>query len=168
MTVLLGGSRPCKDPKNVKDDDFFFHGFGSVDTIPGLNTLGIRVTPLTLGPGDLNPPHYHPRAAELVYVVKGSVEAGFVTSGPEFRLFKKILKEGDVFVVPFGLVHFQTNIGKDNSTAELLVFFNSDKPGVVTMSSVLFGSVPLLPVDLLAKSLQVDESVIKEFQNAAN
>lgn len=169
--MLLGGPWPCKDPKKVEDDDFFNGGpipVAAVVTLPGLNTLGLQLTLLTFGPSDINSPHFHPRAVELVYVLQGSLEAGFVTSGPEHRLFSKILKKGDVFVVPFGLIHFQLNVGKGNATAEALVFFNSNSPGVTFMDTVMFSTEPELPVDLLAKSLQVDETIIQQLKAAAN
>lgn len=109
-----------------------------------------------------NPPHTHPRSIELVLVLEGTIEAGFVSSGPEYRLFSKILKKGDVFAIPFGLIHFQHNIG--DVEADTLIFFNNDNPGSMRMPDAMFSSDPQLPVDFLAKSLQVDEDIIKQLQ----
>ena len=115
---------PCKDPKTVKDSDFLFQGlrnpgpptnmFGSlitsanVEKFPGVNTLGISMNRVDLAPGGVNPPHVHPRATELVYVVEGTIIAGFITTNN--TLFSHEL-EKDVFVFPRGLIHFQQNVG---------------------------------------------------------
>ncbi|PIA30203.1 hypothetical protein AQUCO_05700128v1 [Aquilegia coerulea] len=106
----------CKDPMLAKADDFFLRGLnvpgntsnqvGSMVTpanvvqIPGLNTLGISLVRIDYAPYGLNAPHTHPRATEILQVVKGSLYVGFVTSNPENRLITKVLYEGDGFVFP--------------------------------------------------------------------
>ncbi|KAJ6744261.1 GERMIN-LIKE PROTEIN SUBFAMILY 3 MEMBER 3 [Salix purpurea] len=124
----------CKDPKLVSEKDFFFPGLniprntsnpvGSTVTpvnvvqIPGLNTLGISLVRIDYAPyGGLNPPHTHPRATEVLFVMEGTLYVGFVTSNPENRLITKVLNPGDVFVFPVGLIHFQFNVGKANAVA---------------------------------------------------
>ncbi|XP_048225879.1 germin-like protein subfamily 1 member 16 [Ricinus communis] len=119
----------CKNPDNVTADDFFYSGLNvrsntsnqlgvnvtivTADVMPELNTNGITLARIDYAAnGGLNPPHTHPRAAEILMVLDGTVYAGFVTSNPDHRLFNKILKPGDVFVFPFGMVHFQLNLGK--------------------------------------------------------
>ncbi|KAJ6359542.1 hypothetical protein OIU77_003700, partial [Salix suchowensis] len=73
----------CRE--NITADDFFFAGlakpgltnntFGSLVTaanvqkIPGLNTLGVSMARIDYAPGGLNPPHTHPRATEMVFVL---------------------------------------------------------------------------------------------------
>lgn len=99
----------CKDPKLVKAEDFFFSGlhiagntsnpFGNVGTkttIPGLNTLGITMTRGDFAPFGLTSPHIHPRATEMVLLLEGCLEVGFITSNPENRLITKLLEIGDV------------------------------------------------------------------------
>ncbi|WKA02855.1 hypothetical protein VitviT2T_021007 [Vitis vinifera] len=53
-----------------------------------------------------NPPHTHPRATEIITVLKGTLYVGFVTSYTENHLISKVLNKGDVFVFPIGLIHF--------------------------------------------------------------
>ncbi|KAI3706046.1 hypothetical protein L1987_76299 [Smallanthus sonchifolius] len=57
--------------------------------------------------GSINPVRIHPRASELMFLVSGSLQVGFVDTSN--TLFKQSLGIGDVFVFPKGLVHFQYN-----------------------------------------------------------
>ncbi|CAN1220215.1 Putative germin-like protein 2-1 [Linum perenne] len=141
----------CKDPARVQADDFSFSGMhiygntgnshGSLVTpmtvtqIPGLNTLGISM---------------------------GTLEVGFVTSNPEYRLISKTLQKGDVFVFPVGLIHFQRNVGKTN--AVVIAALSSQNPGVVTVANAVFGSKPDIATDLLAKAFQVDKNIVQQLQ----
>lgn len=142
---------PCKDPTAVTADDFVFSGgraagnfsgtgFASVAAnpavFPGLNTLGMSFVRADLKVGAWNPPHVHPRAAEMVYVVRGRVYAGFVDSAN--RVFARVVEEGEVMAVPRGLLHFQMNVG--TTAATVFGCFNSENPGVQKMGSAIFGS----------------------------
>ena len=69
-------------------------------------------------PYDINPPHTHPRATEILTVLEGKLGVGFVTSNADGnRLIYRVLKKGDVFVFPIGLIHFQINIGHSKVVA---------------------------------------------------
>ncbi|CAK7355783.1 unnamed protein product [Dovyalis caffra] len=84
--------------------------------------------------------HTHPRATEIMTVLEGSLEVGFVTSNLENRLITKILQKGDVFVFPVGLVHYQRNVGNGNVVA--ISDLSSQNPGVITIANAVFGSAP--------------------------
>ncbi|KAJ9163197.1 hypothetical protein P3X46_022895 [Hevea brasiliensis] len=175
--VLVNGVA-CKDPKMVQAKDFSFSGLhllgntsnavGSkvtpvnVAQIPGLNTLGISLARIDYAPWGINPPHTHPRASEILTVVKGSLEVGFITSNPENRLIKKVLKKGDVFVFPVNLIHFQRNVGTGNAVA--IAALSSQNPGVITTANAVFGSTPSIPSDILAKAFKLDTKVIDYLQ----
>ncbi|CAN4080270.1 unnamed protein product [Withania somnifera] len=165
-TVQLNG-KVCKDPKLVKAEDFFFSGLNIAGntsndigflvtpaTIPGANTLGIIIGRADFAPNGFSPLHIHPRASEMVLVLEGRVEIGFVTSDPQNRLFMKTLEVGDVFVVPQGLVHFQRNVGQTNAVT--ITAFNSQTPGRIRVADACFRSDPKIPSDLLAKNFRVD------------
>jgi quercetin dioxygenase-like cupin family protein len=64
----------------------------SVANLSGLNTLGISLARLDFAPGSLFPPHYHLRASEMLVVMKGTLEVGFI-SLPNKRLFLKVLNQ---------------------------------------------------------------------------
>ena len=157
---------PCKDPATVTADDFFFagvdrpggaasrrYGFTALPVqIPGLNTLGASHARVDVPPGAVFPPHYHPRASETAVVLGGAVYFGFVTSYPDNRVYAKVLRKGDVFAVPQGLVHFLYNNG--TAPAALYATLSSQNPGLVLLADALFGTG--LPDDLLAKTFLTD------------
>ena len=134
----------------------------NVDTLPGLNTLGISLVRIDFAPYGENPPHTHPRGTEILVVLKGTLFVGFVTSNPENRLFTKTLNKGDVFVFPIGLIHFQLNVGKTNAVA--VSGLSSQNPGVITIADAVFGSNPPINPDVLTKAFQLDKNVVEDLQ----
>ncbi|XP_044483504.1 germin-like protein subfamily 1 member 13 isoform X2 [Mangifera indica] len=176
LHVFVNG-KFCKDPKLAKADDFSFsvknpgntnNPIGSnvtavnVQQIPGLNTLGISAARIDFAPYGENPPHIHPRATEILVVLEGTLFVGFVTSNPNNTLISKVLYEGDVFVFPIGLIHFQVNIGKTN--AVVIAGLSSQNPGVITIANAVFGSDPAINPDFLAEAFQLDVNIVKDLQ----
>ncbi|XP_010450850.1 PREDICTED: putative germin-like protein subfamily 1 member 9 [Camelina sativa] len=168
----------CKDPKLVTEEDFFRGGLNkegtpnaktgsavtpvNVNQIPGLNTLGISIVRIDYAVNGQNPPHTHPRASEILYVAHGTLLVGFVTSNPENRLISKVLNEGDVFVFPEGLVHFQANVGKYPALA--FAGLSSQNPGVITIADTVFGSNPAIDPNVLARAFQLDARTVMDLQ----
>ncbi|XP_056168591.1 germin-like protein subfamily 1 member 13 [Syzygium oleosum] len=169
----------CKDPKQATADDFVFMKFrnpgntanplGSFVTpatvleFPGLNTLGISMARIDFAPGGLNPPHIHPRGTEVLVVVEGTLLVGFVTSNQlNNTLFTKVLYQGDVFVFPIGLIHFQLNTGETPALA--FAGLSSQNPGVIIIANSIFGSKPPISADVLTKAFQVDKKVVDDLQ----
>ncbi|XP_050369747.1 putative germin-like protein 2-1 [Argentina anserina] len=169
----------CKDPNLVDANDFFYSGldipgnttnvFGSrvtsirANQIPGLNTFGISIARIDFSAWGVNPPHTHPRATEILTVLEGSLQVGFITSNPENRLITKILQAGDVFVFPEGLVHFQYNVGYTIAVAYSA--FSSQNPGTITLANTVFGARPHISSDILTKAFQVDKEAIYAIQS---
>ncbi|XP_068656279.1 germin-like protein 8-2 [Aristolochia californica] len=169
----------CKDPKLAMANDFFFTGLNrvriptnavgsnvtavNVNQIPGLNTLGISIVRIDYAPYGQNPPHTHPRATEILTVLKGCLFVGFVTSNPENRLISKVLLEGDVFVFPVGLIHFQFNVG--NTSAVATAALSSQNPGVITVANTVFGSKPKISAGILARAFQVEKKIVELIQS---
>ncbi|XP_068657363.1 germin-like protein subfamily T member 2 [Aristolochia californica] len=175
--VLVNGFT-CKPASTVTAQDFFFTGlakqantsanpFGAnvtsanVLSFPGLNTLGLSMNRVDYAPGGLNIPHSHPRATELVLVLQGRLFVGFVSTGN--LLFSKVVRPGEIFVIPKGLVHFQYNVGKGKALA--ITVFNSQQPGAVLLSPTLFGSKPTIPGEILAKAFQIDEQLVNDIKS---
>ncbi|KAI3755594.1 hypothetical protein L1987_55398 [Smallanthus sonchifolius] len=172
-SVFVNGMA-CKNPMQTQANDFYFSGlhlrgntsnpFGlmvqpvTVAQLPGLNTLGISMVRIDYAPWGINPPHTHPRATEIITVLEGTLEVGFVTSTPEYRLITKVLYKGDVFVFPVGLVHFQQNVGNKNAVA--IGALSSQNPGAIMIGNVVFGSNPPISSEILAKGFQVDKKVV--------
>ncbi|XP_061339694.1 putative germin-like protein 2-1 isoform X1 [Gastrolobium bilobum] len=169
----------CKDPKLVEANDFFFSGIDIVGNtsntvgtkvtpvfatqLPGLNTLGVAIARIDFAPWGVNPPHAHPRGSEILTVLDGTLEVGFITSNPENRHIRKVLQKGDVFVFPIGLIHYQRNVGYGNAVA--LVAFGSQNPGVITIANAVFGSTPEISSDVLVKAFQLDSNTVNYLQS---
>ncbi|CAK9136589.1 unnamed protein product [Ilex paraguariensis] len=177
-SVVFVNGKFCQDPKMATANDFFFPGLNvpgntsnklgfmvtqvTVNQIGGLNTLGISLARLDFAPYGLNPPHTHPRGTEILTVMEGSLFVGFVTSNPDNRLISKVLCQGDVFVFPIGLIHFQQNVG--NTPAVAISGLSSQNPGVITIANAVFGSKPPISVDVLTKAFQVDNNTVSYLQ----
>jgi quercetin dioxygenase-like cupin family protein len=127
-----------------------------VSAFPGLNTLGLSIARIDLAPGGLNPPHSHPRGSELVLVLKGEVMVGFTSSAN--RLYSKVVKENELFVVPRGLQHFQLNVGAGD--AVFVAMFDSQSPGLLVPTFSLFATKPAMPMEVLTKTFLVGEDEV--------
>ncbi|XP_019161427.1 PREDICTED: germin-like protein subfamily 1 member 17 [Ipomoea nil] len=183
--VFVNGN-VCKNPKLVEANDFYkAAGFNTptggvnlssvglvaklldVNQFPGLNTMGLSIARIDFAPNGLIPLHTHPRGSEVVFVLKGTVYVGFVTSNPlngqKNKLFAKILNPGDAFIFPVGLVHFLYNIGHTN--AVVFAAFNSQNPGYVSLANSAFGSAPPISQDVLTKALRLDKKTINYLQS---
>lgn len=165
----------CKE--NISAEDFFFAGlakpgltnntFGSLVTaanvqkIPGLNTLGVSMSRIDYAPGGLNPPHTHPRATEMVFVLEGQLDVGFITTANV--LISKTIKVGETFVFPKGLVHFQKNNGR--VSAAVIAAFNSQLPGTQSIAATLFAAQPPVPDHVLTKAFQVGTKEVRKIKS---
>ncbi|GAU23896.1 hypothetical protein TSUD_35660 [Trifolium subterraneum] len=164
----------CKPESNITEADFFFDGLANpkvinntlgslvtaanVEKISGLNTLGVSLSRIDYKPKGLNPPHTHPRATEIVFVLEGELDVGFITTSN--KLIAKSIKKGEIFVFPKGLVHYQKNNG--DKDASVISAFNSQLPGTLSIASALFGSTPTVPDDVLAQAFQIDTKLVDE------
>ncbi|KAI3915760.1 hypothetical protein MKW92_033189 [Papaver armeniacum] len=167
----------CKPASMVTSNDFFYSAlmnetstanlfgfgftFGDVTTFPGLNTQGLSVNRLDLAVGGIIPLHSHPRASEANFIVKGEVIFGFITT--DNVVYSKLMKAGELNIIPRGLVHFAKNVGQEK--AFILAILNSQLPGFSTIPLNLFASSPDIPNDILGKNFQVDESVIASIKS---
>lgn len=166
---------PCK--ATVTEDDFYFKGlanpgstnntYGSIVTganvekVPGLNTLGVSLSRIDYAPGGLNPPHTHPRATEIVFVLQGTLDVGFITTAN--KLIAKNISAGDVFAFPRGLVHFQKNNG--DAPAAVISAFNSQLPGTQALAMTLFAATPEVPNNVLTKAFQVGSKEVEKIKS---
>ncbi|WCJ26816.1 RmlC-like cupins superfamily protein [Euphorbia peplus] len=166
---------PCKE--NITAEDFYFSGIAkpgltnntlgslvtgaNVQRIPGLNTLGVSMSRIDYAPGGLNPPHTHPRATEMVFVLEGTLDVGFITTANV--LISKSISKGDTFVFPKGLVHFQKNNGK--YPAAVIAAFNSQLPGTQSIALTLFAASPPVPDNVLTKAFQVGTKEVEKIKS---
>nr|XP_033513062.1 germin-like protein 9-3 isoform X2 [Nicotiana tomentosiformis] len=73
---------------------------GNFFTFTGLAVLQFSGT-------GVNPPHTHPRAAELLFMVQRNLQVGLRDSTN--KVYTRTLQFGDLFLFPKGLVHYQYN-----------------------------------------------------------
>ena len=167
----------CKDAANISASDFFFDGLakegvpnnlmGSVVTaanvqkISGLNTLGVSLSRVDIAPGGLNPPHTHPRATEMVFVLDGVLDVSFITTSN--MLVSKTVKKGVVFVFPRGLTHFLKN--NSDKPAAVLATFNSQLPGTQVIAQTLFAATPAVPDNVLTRAFQISTEEVDKIKS---
>ncbi|XP_055814879.1 nectarin-1-like [Solanum dulcamara] len=141
--------------------------FGSLVTganvlnIPGLNTLGVSLARIDYAPGGINPPHLHPRATEMIYVLQGQLDVGFITTANV--LVAKRIVQGEVFAFPRGLVHFQKNNG--HMPAAVIAGFNSQLAGTQSIATTLFAASPSVPDDVLAQAFQIGTMQVRQIKS---
>uniref|UniRef100_A0A2P2J0U3 Germin-like protein n=1 Tax=Rhizophora mucronata TaxID=61149 RepID=A0A2P2J0U3_RHIMU len=168
---------PCKAEANISEADFYFAGIAKpgrinstvgslvtlahVEKIPGLNTLGVSLARIDFAPEGLNPPHTHPRATEIIFVLEGELDVGFITTANKF--VSKHIQKGEIFVFPRGLVHFQKN--NADKAASVLSAFNSQLPGTQSIAMTLFTATPAVPDNVLTKAFQVGSKEVGKIKS---
>ncbi|XP_007038193.2 PREDICTED: germin-like protein subfamily 3 member 4 [Theobroma cacao] len=177
QTTFVNGF-PCKNPSSIIAPDFktsdinhtgdtdnFLHSSVNILTaadFPGLNTLGLSIARTDLDLDGMVMPHSHPRASELFFLRKGIVLAGFLDSNN--TLFQSLIKGGDVFLFPRGLLHFCLNAGYEPATAFSVL--NSQNSGVVSIAGALFETNSELIDKITRKLISVPVSELKHIRNA--
>ena len=105
-----------------------------------------------LGPCGINLPHTHPRATEINYSVDGDFIVGFYQeNGGEFIMNE--IHKNQVAVFPKGAIHFEQNLNCVPAT--FVAAFNSEDPGVLTISDGLFGALPATVVGATLGGLNI-------------
>jgi len=131
----------------------------SVQQLPGLNTMGVSHARLDFAIGGVVPLHTHPRASEILFVVKGSIYTGFISD--DDQLFASVLEVGDFTVFPRASQHFQLNVG--NETAITFNTLNSQSPGFLFTANQIF--VPNITSAVIERSFGVNAKTVKELKS---
>ncbi|XP_050226131.1 germin-like protein subfamily 3 member 4 [Mercurialis annua] len=177
QNIFINGL-PCKNPGSITASDFkssILSHPGDTDNFlssaitmatavdfPGLNTLSLSIARTDLEIDGIVLPHSHPRATEMFFVGSGVVIAGFLDTNNQ--LFQSVLKEGDVFVAPRGLLHFCLNAGND--AAVVYSVLSSQNPGVVNVAGAVFETEPDATNKLAKRIKSVSASAINGVNNA--
>ncbi|KAJ4836854.1 hypothetical protein Tsubulata_030732 [Turnera subulata] len=133
----------------------------SMAEFPALNGQSVSYAVLQYPAGSTNPPHIHPRASELLFLVEGSLEVGFVDTTN--KLFTQTLQVGDMFIFPKGLVHYQFN-NATSTPAFAISAFGSASAGTVSIPVTLFGT--RIDSVILAKAFKTDVATIERLRAA--
>ncbi|KAL5583136.1 hypothetical protein UlMin_015578 [Ulmus minor] len=128
----------------------------SLAEFPALNGQSVSYAVLQFPAMTTNPPHTHPRSAELLFLLDGSLQVGFVDTTN--TLFTQTLQTGDLFVFPKGLVHFQYNADAKNPALAISAF-GSANAGTVSLPNTLFATG--IDDNVLAISLKTDVATIQ-------
>ncbi|KAI5679132.1 hypothetical protein M9H77_10082 [Catharanthus roseus] len=147
-------------PGNTQNQFGFNATLTNLVNLPGLNTLGLAMARVDIGPDGLVPPHSHPRASELTILLKGSLRVGFIDTSN--RLFIAEIKSGDCFVFPKGLIHYLYNTDKDN-TAVVIAGLSSQNPGV-QMPSATAATIATKPELLIEVSKKIFWTNVEEIR----
>ena len=131
----------------------------SMAEFPALNGQSVGYAVLQYPAGTTNPPHIHPRSAELLLLADGSLEVGFVDGTN--KLYTQTLQTGDIFVFPKGLVHFQYN-ADPKQPAIALSAFGSANAGTSSLPKALFATD--IDDDILAVSFKTDVATIQKLK----
>ncbi|XP_058087905.1 germin-like protein 9-3 [Magnolia sinica] len=131
----------------------------SMVEFPALNGQSVSYAALQYPPGTANPPHTHPRSAELLLVMSGSLEVGFVDTTN--KLYTRTLYAGDMFVFPKGLVHYQFNPNNTSYSSQTLAIsaFGSANAGTVSLPATIFATG--IDDTILATSFKTDVATVQ-------
>ncbi|XP_042483220.1 putative germin-like protein 2-1 [Macadamia integrifolia] len=142
----LVNAKFCKNPKLVIAYDFFLTGFNIA-----MNTsdrLGLKITPVTVNelPG-LN----------TLGISMGRMDFGPYGLNPPHIHPSRYREPNRLEGYPICWLH---NLQPRKSSHHP----NSQNPGIITITVVVFGSKPSISDDVLAKAFQLDEKVVDNLQ----
>ncbi|MGH2617304.1 MAG: cupin domain-containing protein, partial [Thermomicrobiales bacterium] len=124
---------------------------GTVTNVRGqeLDRLdGICFLPLYVEAGGVREPHWHPNAAELIYVISGEAEIGLV--GPDDLLETFTIGPGDLAFFPMNWIHYVASIGSE--PLDSIVYLSHAAPTRIDLSDM----VGFLPRAVSAVSVGLD------------
>ncbi|CAN1156593.1 Germin-like protein 9-3 [Linum perenne] len=135
----------------------------SMAEFPALNGEGVSYSILQLPAGATYPPHNHPRAAEILLVIRGCVQVGLVIANN--CMYNQTLEVGDIFVFPKGLVHFATNTAPagGDEVATAISAFGSASAGTVLLPDSIFASN--IDDGVLASAFNTNVTIIQLIKN---
>ncbi|XP_055806590.1 germin-like protein subfamily 1 member 1 [Solanum dulcamara] len=168
---------PCINPKIVDTSHFATSALskpGKIDIVlgfnvtlatifnlPGMNTQGVTMARIDIGPNSLVSPHSHPRASEVAILLKGSLLVGFINTSN--HLFTQNLRPGDCFVFPKAMIHFLYN--KDSKVQALVVSgLSSQNPGVQMASPAAFATTTAMSEEVSNKLFQINNQDVTKIR----
>lgn len=127
----------------------------TVGTFPllGLPDVDMALVRVTLAGGAHGPPHTHPRSAELLYLLRGTLDVYVVeenpAGAPRARVIANTLAVGGMSAFPRGLVHGQRCVSAGG--CEYIAALNAADPGSVAVAPRLCDA----PMEAVAAALGV-------------
>jgi len=142
----------------------------NVANFPALFANGIAMTIGNVKPCGMNTPHTHPRANEILYLVNGEMETGFIEENGA-RFVQNFLTAGQGTLFPKGSIHYQINTGcdpllfvaalsdEDPGTSQIAQRFSMLPPCVVQAT---LGDVGLEEVTNLVNHIPENMAIVTE------
>jgi oxalate decarboxylase len=124
----------------------------TVKNFPVVGQSDAAIFLLTLEPGAIREPHWHPNAWELEYVVSGTARLGVVLPNGTYDIVD--LGPGDVGFVPQGWAHYIETVGK--TPMKMAVIFGNNQPNDIGLSTFFSG----LPTEAFARTFGLPESTM--------
>ena len=112
---------------------------------------------MTIDPGAVREPHWHPNASEWLYVLEGSLRVTLFAS--QGRARTETFEAGDVGYMPRGLGHYLENIG--DGELRILLGFNTGTYEQISLSGWLAAN----PRQLVATNFNLDLATVDAFPN---
>ncbi len=135
--------------------------FGRADDFPILD--GLAMYSLRIAGDGVREPHWHPNAAELNYVIEGSVRLTIVSPGGDVETVD--LGAGEISYIPRAYFHHIENL--TGEPARLAVFFDDSQPqdngisaALGAYPAALLGGVFGRPADVFSSLPAFDEDVL--------
>ncbi|KAJ7254969.1 RmlC-like cupin domain-containing protein [Mycena haematopus] len=125
----------------------------TVDNFPILQGLGVSGAIAMVEPCGLNIPHFHLRASEMLTVVEGVLNTGFVQENGFNAEIATQLGKYQATVFPMGSVHFQQN--PTCSPAVFVAGLNNEDPGRSDIATTFW----MLPADVVDAALGFPETI---------
>ncbi|KAF7342437.1 Spherulin-1b protein [Mycena venus] len=125
----------------------------TVDNFPILTDLGISGAISFIEPCGLNIPHEHPRANEMLTVIDGVLDAGFVLENGFNTEVQTQLGKYQATVFPIGSIHYQQN--PTCSPAAFVAAFSYEDPGRSDIATNFW----MLPSDVVDAALGFPETI---------
>ncbi|KAF7360844.1 Spherulin-1b protein [Mycena sanguinolenta] len=119
----------------------------TVDNFPILTDLSVTAAVSFIEPCGLNIPHLHPRSSEVLTVIEGVLDAGWVQENGFDTEVESTLGKYQATVFPMGSMHYQQN--PTCSPAAFVAAFGSEDPG----RSDIATSFWMLPSDVVDAAL---------------
>lgn len=133
----------------------------SAKGFPALIGQSMSLAFLQCPDGTTNPPHTHPRSAELLFLIDGTLQVGFLDTTN--KLFNQTLPAGDMFIFPKGLVHLQYNADTENPAVAISAFGRANA-GTMSIPVTVFGTG--IDDDILAESFKTDVATVEALDAA--